>query len=105
MRLFAKGGMKRTHVGARHVLTEGMDVQDLEAIMTTHTKRKTMEALWLQVRDVIGAAFDEKVIGKRLEDLAEAAGRKITAGLSKCWKLCRSGLPLIRASAIACSSI
>lgn len=51
--LFAKGGMKRTHVGARHRLTEGMDVEDLEAVMTSATKRKTMEALWLQVRDVL----------------------------------------------------
>jgi hypothetical protein len=65
MCLFSKGGMKRTHVGAKHRLTDGMDVQDLDAIMSSATKRKTMEALWMQVRDVLNAAFDEKVIGKR----------------------------------------
>jgi hypothetical protein len=81
--LFAKGGMKRTHVGARHMLTDGMDVADLEEIMSHHTKRKTMEALWLQVRDVLKSAFDEKVVGKRLEELAEAAGRKIEGRVDK----------------------
>lgn len=85
--LFAKGGMKRTHVGARHALTEGMDVQDLEAIMSSHTKRKTMEALWLQVRDVIKSAFDEKIITKRLEGIAEAAGRKIEGRVEKVLEL------------------
>lgn len=80
---FAKGGMKRTHVGARHRLTEGMDVADLDAIMSNATKKKTMEALWLQVADVVKSAFDEKIIGKRLESLAEAAGRKITGKVEK----------------------
>ena len=83
MALFAKGGMKRTHVGARHMMTEGMDVADLEEIMSQHTKRRTMEALWLQVRDVLKAAFDEKVLTKRLQELAEASGRKITGNVEK----------------------
>lgn len=81
--LFAKGGMKRTHVGAKHRLTEGMDVADLEAIMSSATKRKMMEALWMQVRDVVASAFDEKVIGSRLTALAEASGRKITGPVEK----------------------
>jgi hypothetical protein len=51
--------------------------------MSAQTKRKTMEALRLQVRDVIKSAFDEKVIGKRLEGLAEAAGRKIEGRVEK----------------------
>lgn len=76
---FAKDGFKRTHVGARHQLTEGMDVADLDAIMSNTTKKKTMEALWLQVQDVVGAAFDEKIIAKRVEALEVAAGRKIEA--------------------------
>jgi hypothetical protein len=36
--LFAKGGMKRTHVGARHKLTEGLDADDLDAIMSDKTE-------------------------------------------------------------------
>lgn len=83
MCLFSKGGMKRTHVGAKHRLTDGMDVQDLDAIMTDATKRKTMEALWMQVRDVLNAAFDETVIGKRLEAIAATAENKITGNVAK----------------------
>ena len=37
---FAKGGMKRTHVGARHKLTEGFDVADLDAIMSQRDEEK-----------------------------------------------------------------
>jgi hypothetical protein len=75
--------MKRTHVGAKHRLTDGLDVADLESIMSSATKKKTMEALWMQVRDVLASAFDEKVITKRLEAIAETAGRKITGKVEK----------------------
>lgn len=81
--LFAKGGMKRTHVGARHKLLEGVEVSDLDAILSARTKSKTMEAMWLQVRDVLRAAFDEKIMGQRLEQLAETAGRKIEGKVEK----------------------
>lgn len=77
--LFAKGGMKRTHVGARHALTDNMDVTDLDAVLSAAAKRKTMEAVWLQARDVIASAFDPKVIDKRIEQLAAAAGAKLPA--------------------------
>ena len=72
--LFAKGGFKRTHVGARHEITEGIDIE----VLSDKTKRKTFEALLSQVQDVIEAAFDEKVITRRLEAIEEAAGRRIT---------------------------
>lgn len=75
--LFAKGGFKRTHVGARHRMTEGLDVADLDEVMSAHTKRVTMQAMWLQVRDVVGAAFDEATITKRVEQIEAAAGRRI----------------------------
>lgn len=80
--LFAKGGMKRTHVGARHKLLDG-DVTDLDAIMSSATKKKTMEALWMQVRDVIASAFDEKVVTGRAEAFEAAAGRKIEGKVEK----------------------
>lgn len=83
MALWAGGGMKRTHVGARHKLTEGFDVADLDGILSDQAKKKSMEALWLQARDVIAAAFDEKIIGRRLEKLAATAENKITGKVEK----------------------
>lgn len=81
--LFAKGGFKRTHVGARHALTENMDVADLDEVMSSHTKAKTMEAMWLQVRDVIGSAFDPATVQKRVEALAATNENKITGKVEK----------------------
>jgi hypothetical protein len=78
---FAKGGLKRTHVGARHAITDG--IENIEDILSSATKQKMLEALWLQVKDVVEASFDEKVIGERLEVLAEAAGRKIEGKIEK----------------------
>jgi hypothetical protein len=79
--LFAKSGMKRTHVGARSKLVDGFgdDVRELEDVLTSETKRKTLEAVWMQARDVIASAFDKDTFGKRCEQLAVAAGHKITA--------------------------
>lgn len=81
--LFAKGGMKRTHVGARHQLAENMDVQDLDEVLTSATKAKTLEALWMQARDVIASAFSEEVVTKRVEAMAAANGNKITGKVEK----------------------
>lgn len=83
MAMFAKGGMRRSHVGARHKLVEELGCEELDEIMTDATRRKTMEALWLQVRDVIASAFDQKVFAKRCEQLAEAAGAKIEGKVEK----------------------
>jgi len=80
---FAKGGFARTHVGARHRLTENLDVADLEDIMSDATKKKTLEALWLQVRDVVASAFDEKIVAKRLEQLQATSENKITGNAAK----------------------
>ncbi len=73
---FSKDGFKRTHVGARHLLTENLSVGDLDQIMSDETKRKTQEALWLQVRDVTKSAFDPKIIADRSARL-EAAGNEV----------------------------
>lgn len=75
--LFANGGFKKTHVGARHKLTEGFDAEELDKIMSAATKQKTIAAMWGQVTDVIAAAFDEKVVTKRAEAFEAAAGRRI----------------------------
>lgn len=75
------GKFRRTHVGARHKMTENFDVEDLDRIMSQATKRKTHEALWLQVRDVIASAFDEKVVRERAEMYEAAGNRAITRKL------------------------
>jgi hypothetical protein len=81
MALFANSGMKRTHVGARHRLLE--EVEDLEEIMSEQTKAKTNEALWLQVKDILASAFDQKVVEKRIEKMEAAAGNKMPGKVEK----------------------
>lgn len=92
--LFAKGGMKRTHVGTKHKMLEGVSVEDLDAVLSNEAKKKTMEALWLQVRDVIGAAFDEKTVAARAEAFEVAAGRQITGNIPKVIEVLRDRFDL-----------
>lgn len=75
MCLFSDGGMKRTHLGARHHITNA--VENIDHLLTERTKQKTDEALWLQVRDVISAAFDQGRLTQRLEKIAATAENKI----------------------------
>lgn len=81
MALFADGGMKRTHVGARHKVLDG--VENIDHLLSDRTKQATDQALWLQVRDVVGAAFDEKLLAKRVDALTAAATNKITGKVEK----------------------
>jgi len=81
MALWSDGGMKKTHLGARHKLTDS--VESIDHLLSDATRQKTNEALWMQVRDVVGAAFKPEIIGKRLEKLAHAAGQKITGKVEK----------------------
>lgn len=92
--LFAKGGMKRTHVGARHQLAENMDVQDLDEVLTSATKAKTLEALWMQARDVIASAFSEEIVTKRVEAMAATAANKITGKVDKVVEVVREKFTL-----------
>jgi len=78
--LFAQGGMKRRHIGARHQLTDNLAAEDLDEILSSRTKQKIMEAVFLQIRDVVNSAFDERVIAKRVEQMAAAANAKLPAG-------------------------
>jgi len=73
---WAEGGMKRTHLGSRHAVTEG--VENIDALLSARTKQKTDEALWLQVRDVMKAAFDEGFFKKRCERLTATSEQRIT---------------------------
>lgn len=78
---FAEGGFKRTHVGARHEVTDG--VLNLDAILSDHTKTKTDEALWLQLRDVLKSAFKVEHVTKRIEQLTATAENPIDGKVEK----------------------
>jgi hypothetical protein len=78
---FADGGFKRTHVGARHEVTDG--VQNIDALLSERTKAKTDEALWMQLRDVLKSAFQGDRITKRIEMLTAAAENKIDGAVEK----------------------
>jgi hypothetical protein len=60
-------------------MSEGFSVEDLEEVLTDATKRKTMEALWMQVRDVLASAFDHEIVAKRIEQMAATAENKLPA--------------------------
>jgi hypothetical protein len=53
--IYHEKSMKRYHVGARHDLMP----EDLIALLSEDTRKKTDAALWSQVRDVVTGAFDE----------------------------------------------
>src|SRR5882672_7290604 len=59
---WSDGGMKRTHLGSRHKIHEMTGVENIDHLLTDKTRAKSDEALWVQLRDVLGAAFDPKRI-------------------------------------------
>ena len=63
---------KRAHVGAK------MDATDeVYAMLTDETKRKTDAAIWAQVRDVVRGAFDAAQFDATVRKLQAATGVKI----------------------------
>jgi hypothetical protein len=80
---FAEGGMKRTHLGSRHKIAEATGIDNIDDLLSDRTKRKSDEALWMQFRDVLKSAFVKERIEKRVEQLAAAAGAKITGKVDK----------------------
>lgn len=69
-----KDGMKRRHVGARNVLTEGQEIMHL---LSDKTKRATDKAVWMQTGDVVRAALDEARFMATVERIKDTAERKI----------------------------
>lgn len=80
---FTDGGMKRTHLGSRHKIVEATGVENIDHLLSDRTRQKSDEALWLQLRDVLKAAFDGKLVEKRVERLTAAAEAKITGDVPK----------------------
>lgn len=52
---FNERSMRKYHTGARHSMAEGEDVYSL---LSTEAREATDRALWMQIRDVVKAAFD-----------------------------------------------
>jgi hypothetical protein len=71
---FAKAGMKRRHVGARHELT---DVEQIEQFLSDATREATDRAIWMQVRDIVLGSFNEAKFSGEIDKLKELAGIKL----------------------------
>lgn len=72
MATWSADGMKRRHVGVRHELTD-----NLQHLLSDETKRRTDEAIWLQVRDVVQGVFDETKFDARCKRLANMRDDRI----------------------------
>jgi hypothetical protein len=66
--IYHERSMKKYHVGARHDLLS----DDLYAMLSDDTRKKTDEALWGQVRDVVTGAFDQEHFDALIDQLEGA---------------------------------
>lgn len=78
----AKGGMKKTHIGGRHMLGDA-SVQNIDNLLSSETRKATDKAIWLQVRDVVKGAFDEAVFTARCAELGTMAEDTIEGDVVK----------------------
>ncbi len=70
--------LRKQHVGVRHEITE-----NFQALLSDATKRKTTEAVWSQVRDVVKGGFDPEVFKGRIKELVATQEQKITGKVEK----------------------
>ena len=78
---WSDGGMKKTHLGKRHELLEG--VSNIDHLLTSEAKAAGDKAVWLQVRDVVKGAFDEALFDARVKKLSGAVEDRIEGDLVK----------------------
>lgn len=71
---FSQDSMKRRHVGARHDLVAGESVTEL---LSDATRHQTDKALWMQVRDIARAAFNELRFSQNIERVTATTAHKI----------------------------
>lgn len=64
--------MRKYHTGARAELSD-----EVYALLSDRTKRITDAAVWSQVRDLVGAAFDREKFDATIDKLANAGKQKI----------------------------
>ena len=77
---FGERSLQKTHLGARHDLTDG---EALYELLSDETKRLTDEAVWHQVRDVVRATFDRLKFNELVDKVEGAIADKIEGNVSK----------------------
>jgi hypothetical protein len=82
MAIFAQKSLRKTHVGARLDLGDG-----LQELLSDRTKRITDAAVWSQVQDVVRSAFDEARFKAMVAPVGEMAAKKITGNPVKAIEL------------------
>jgi len=70
---FGERSMRKYHTGARHELAS----DDTYAMLSDETRAKTDQALWLQVRDVVKAAFDRARFDALIDKIQATQSDKI----------------------------
>lgn len=73
--IFAQRSMRRYHVGGK-AMDMGHHIREL---LSDQTKRVTDQALWMQARDVVKAAFAEAEFDSLVKTMGEAAKDRIDA--------------------------
>lgn len=68
----AQRSLKKYHVGGKHEITEG-----IYQLLSDKTRRATDAAVWMQVRDVVQAAFDEARFAAFIDDVKGLSEQKI----------------------------
>ena len=70
---FGERSMKKAHLGGKHEIVG----EDLYALLSDETRRKTDTALWSQVRDVVRAIFDHAKFNALVDKIEGSAADKI----------------------------
>lgn len=70
---FGERSMRKTHLGARHGLLD----ENMVAVLSDDTRRKTDQALWGQVRDVVAAGFDAERFNALVDTVEGAQADRI----------------------------
>ena len=72
--IFGQRSMRKYHVGGKHEISDG-----LYQVLTEKTRRITDAATWSQVRDVVGAAFDEAKFDSMVGEIRQLTEQRIEA--------------------------
>lgn len=70
---FGERSLRKTHVGGRHELVD----DEMFALLTDETRRATDKAVWLQVKDVVKAAFDRVKFDELVDKIEGTQSQKI----------------------------
>lgn len=76
---FGERSMRKYHVGGKHELVD----EQMFALLSDETRRKTDTALWAQVRDVVKAAFDRARFDALVDKVEGSQADKIEGDVVK----------------------